>query len=148
MANWVPFDGESMQPGLKAGDCLLVEDSALRPLGEGDVVVAGPFRLEGRRVWSAHRVHRRKDRLATKGDRASDWDPPADIVGTVHGLRRGNWEMVWGEKGQVFKTAAAWLSRRVAAGPKGRPWRLLLRCLAALEWIAQAGKGNVRYHAV
>ncbi len=145
---WVPFDGESMTPALKAGDSILVDGSRTGPLREGDVVVTGPFRLDGRRVWSAHRVHRRGGRLATKGDRATDWDPPAEVVGMVLGCRRGNWEIVWGERGQAFKKAVALISRRMKAGPKGKPWRLLLRFIAALEWAVQLGLGHVRYHSV
>lgn len=148
MRNWVSFEGDSMAPGLRAGDRLLVEAEGKGPWRVGDVIITGPFRLEGRRVWSAHRVHRRDGRLATKGDRAPHWDPPAEIVGKVVGFRRGGWEVIWGERGQTLKAVAAWLSSRVVAGPKGRPARWGLRLVSALEWILQLGMGHVRYHAV
>ncbi len=144
MPTWVSFHGESMVPFLKPGDALLVElgDSPL--VGEGDLVVTGPFRLEGNRVWSAHRVVGKGGGLATKGDAACEWDPPSPLVGRVLGVRRGAWRVVWGERGPGLKRWSAWFSRRMRAGPKGRPARVGLKALALIEMALQLGRGNVR----
>ena len=144
METWVSFSGESMVPGLRPGDRLLVQLIRPAELRQGDLVVTGPYRLEGRRVWSAHRCLIHQGRLATKGDAAADWDPPAAVVGKVLGLQRGRWRVLWGEGGQKLKHWVAWLSRRMQAGPRGRPWRVALRAVNILEWALQIGNGNVR----
>ncbi len=148
MSTWVPFHGESMVPFLKPGDALLVDIDGFLAVGEGDLVITGPFRLEGNRVWSAHRVVGNGNPLATKGDAASEWDPPSPVVGKVLGMRRGTWRVVWGERGPRLKRWSAWLSRHMKAGPKGRPARVALRALALIELGLQLGKGNVRRNSL
>lgn len=88
--HWVPIEGQSMRPLLRAGDSVLVAHrrDGIRP---GDVVV---FRHKGRLV--AHRVLRIADGnggrvLITKGDsvRRSDAPVPAqEIVGRVVAIQR------------------------------------------------------------
>lgn len=88
--HWVPIEGHSMRPLLRAGDSVLVVHSR-EGIRRGDVVV---FRDKGRQV--AHRVLRIVNGdagsvLSTRGDsvRRSDAPVPAQkIVGRVVAIRR------------------------------------------------------------
>ena len=88
--HWVPIEGQSMRPLLRAGDSVLVAHrrDGIRP---GDVVV---FRQKGRLV--AHRVLRIANGdagriLLTKGDSVHRSDAPVsaqEIVGRVVSIQR------------------------------------------------------------
>jgi phage repressor protein C with HTH and peptisase S24 domain len=84
---WIPVNGDSMWPSLRAGDVACVEPLTGEP-GPGEVVLA---RLADALV--VHRVRRREaSGYVLRGDNSDAEDPllpPSRVLGRVRRVRRG-----------------------------------------------------------
>lgn len=120
---WIPVDGDSMWPSLRAGDVACVEPLTGEPR-PGEVVLA--------RLPSALVVHRvlacDADGCALRGDNSDGADPRvpvSQVLGRVRRVRRGGrvleaggWDVGPRRVGRwrvvVKRRLASWLGRRAA----------------------------------
>jgi hypothetical protein len=102
-----PLAGTSMQPGLLAGDVLLIDLNSIQKEENGDILF---FKNTVLNDFTVHRMINNLENK-TKGDLSIIWDdidPRSTLVlGTVVGIKRKNKIIYWGMKGQPLKKIIA-----------------------------------------